>query len=416
MHDRKSGPSTKEEEIRLPEEYLFADLKVLDVGSWIAAPVAATMLADFGAQVTKIEIPGSGDPYRLYAASPGAPDSEVNYAWQMDARNKRSLSLNLKSAEGRAILLKLVADCDVYITNHSPKMREDWGLGYEALHQLNPRLIYASLTAYGEQGPERNREGFDLVAYWSRSGLMDLVRGPGSAPAAALPGMGDHPTAVSMYAGIVTALLRRGKTGEGSYVHTSLLANGIWSASCVAQGSFTGATFGRYRHDMGQMYSRCPYEAQDGRWLQFTMVRTQEEMDLMFAVLGMPEVLLDERFAEPEARLKNGAVLVELIRPVLLSRDSKEWMIDFQALGVPVALVGEVERLTDDVQVTSNKILLDGADTGMPKVIKHPVNIDGLPCPEVQRAPDVGEHGYQVLTELGYSKQEIEAFIAKKVI
>ena len=125
-------------------------------------------------------------------------------------------------------LLRLIDEADIYVTNHSPQMRDSWGLSYEHLQARNPRLIYASLTAYGEEGPERDREGFDLVAYWSRSGLMDLVHAPDGDPAAALPGMGDHPTAVSMYAGIVTALLRRAQTQAGSYVHTSLLANGIW--------------------------------------------------------------------------------------------------------------------------------------------------------------------------------------------
>ena len=400
----------------MSEDLLFADLKVLDVGSWIAAPVAATMLADYGADVTKIELPGLGDAYRNFSATPGAPDAEVNFAWQMDARNKRSLALNLKTTKGREILLSMVRDADVYVTNHSPSMREAWGLTYEALSAVNPKLIYASLTAYGEAGPERDREGFDLVAYWARSGLMDLVRAPGSNPAAALPGMGDHPTAVTMYAGITTALLRRYKTGKGSYVHTSLLANGMWSAGCIAQAAFTEGHFGRYRRMLGHLFTRVLYECKDGRWLQFSMVRTEAEIDQMFAVLGIPEILVDERFIDPAERLQNGDQLSQIMQEAMRARESAEWMSLFHAADVPSALVGQVEGLPDDVQVQVNKMTREPGNTGVQRLIKHPVNIDGLATATPEQAPDIGQHSAEVLTELGFSLDEIEQLRADGVI
>ena len=166
----------------MSDNYLFAGLKVLDVGSWIAGPVAATMLADYGADVIKIEMPGVGDQYRLLSAAPNTPEADVNYMWQMDGRNKRSLALNLKTADGMAVLHKLIRDCDIYITNHPFPMRRALQLGYEDLRPLNPSMIYASLTAYGEKGPDKDREGFDLVAYWARTGMLDLFRAPGAAP------------------------------------------------------------------------------------------------------------------------------------------------------------------------------------------------------------------------------------------
>lgn len=242
---------------------LFEGLKVIDAATWIAAPVAATMLADFGADVIKIESPDVGDAYRNFASMAGSPNADVNYAWLMDARNKRSLALNLKSEEGIAILRQLVAASDVYITNHPLAMRRKLGLMYEDLAPLNSRLIYASFTAYGEEGPERDREGFDLVAYWARSGLMDMVRASGAEPAMSLPGMGDHPSAVSVYAAIVTALLRRERTGKGGRVHTSLLANGLWSGSTIAQAVFADADFSNFRARSGT-FLPCPLRG--GRW------------------------------------------------------------------------------------------------------------------------------------------------------
>lgn len=387
---------------------IFDGLKVLDVGSWIAAPVAATMLADYGAQVIKIEAPGDGDGYRKFSDTAGAADAPLNYAWQMDARNKRSISLNLLDPRGRQILGQLAATADVYITNHTPAMRDRFSTHYADFKADNPGLIYASLTAYGEQGPERNREGFDLVAYWSRSGLMDLVRAPGADPSPAVPGMGDHPTAVAMYANVVTALLHRERTGEGSYVHTSLLANGIWSASCIAQAAFAEGSFARYRDDHKNLFTRVLYEAADGRWLQFTMVRTEQQVAAMLSVLGLAELLLDERFADMQSAVAHGAELVSLLRPAIAQRTSAEWMKELQAAEVPVALVAQVEDLPEDPQVLANNMFVDPGTTGLSRLLKHPLNIDSLTRVEPSQAPDAGEHSTAVLQELGLSAQDIE--------
>src|SRR5262245_41668210 len=296
------------------DNFVFEGLKVIDVASWTAGPVAATILADYGADVIKVEMPGVGDGYRALAALPGMPQSPINYTWMMDARNKRSLTLNLKDPRGREILSKLVAACDVYVTNQPMAMRRKLGLTYADLRPLNPRMIYASLTAYGEQGPERDREGFDLVAYWARTGLMDLVRNGDNEPAQSLPGMGDHPTAVALYAAIVTALLQRERTGRGSEVHTSLIANGLWAASCLAQARLVDADFSMWRSPNRIGITRPVYRAADSRWLQFTMVRTPTEIVALFSVLGMSDLLANPRFATPEARLDNGVELVARMR------------------------------------------------------------------------------------------------------
>lgn len=401
----------------MAEQLLFADLKVIDMSSWIAAPVAATILADFGAQVIKVEPPEAGDGYRNFALMPSSPTSNVNYTWEMDNRNKRSIALNLKTEQGRKILRQMVAESDVYITNTPQVMRREWRLTYEDLAQINPKLIYASLTAYGEDGPERNREGFDLVAYWGRSGLMDLVRAPGADPAPAIPGMGDHPTAVSLYASILTALMSRQQTGKGSYVHTSLLANGLWSASCIAQGVFADADFTLYHRLTPQLFTRLLYEAADGRWLQFSMVRTDEEMDMLFTLIGCPELLLDPRFRDAENRVQNGDVLVQEMRDALITQPSDYWMTVLTEAGVPVALVGRVDELTRDPQVAANTMTLTPApEAGMPAVIKHPLNIDGLASRSPEPAPDLGEHSKDILADLGYGEQDIADMESQGII
>ena len=397
---------------------LFKGLKVVDAGTWIAGPVASTILADYGADVTKIEIPGDGDAYRRLAHGPGTPNADINYAWAQDARNKRSITLNLKTDDGQAILKQLVAPCDVYVTNYPLHMRRRLGLTYDDLKPLNPRMIYASLTAYGEYGPEKDREGFDLVAYWSRSGLMDAVRAPGAKPAHSLPGMGDHPTAISMYAAIVTALLNRERTGEGAMVHTSLIANGVWAASCVAGAKFAhGSDFSNYPSRAPRTFNREIYETADGRWLQFTLVRTDEEVGHLFTVLGVAELLDEPQFATTRARIESAEALTARLRPVLSTKTAVEWMAVFKAEDVPASLVGSVHDLPDDPQLVVNGIVTKPVDDiGADYVINHPVNVDAIHRVGVKKAPDVGEHTDAVLAELGYDAEAIRGLRARGVV
>ena len=163
-------------------------IRVLDVGTWIASPAATTIMSDFGAEVIKVELPRGGDPYRGLGALPGMPLSEHNYSWWLDSRNKKSLGLDVTKPEGREVLLALVAHSDVYVTNFPPALTARLKLAYEDLSPVNPRLVYASLTAYGEVGEEANKPGFDVNAWWARSGFMDLVRPAGAPPTISMPG------------------------------------------------------------------------------------------------------------------------------------------------------------------------------------------------------------------------------------
>jgi len=390
---------------------LFSALRVLDVGTWIAGPVAATILADFGASVIKVEVPGTGDPYRQLPAVPMMPKSELNYSWLADARNKRGITLNLKSEEGRAILLRLVRECDVFVTNQPLPARRAFGLTYADLAPLNARMIYASLTAYGETGPDADLEGFDGVAWWARSGLMDLVRAPGATPGGSVPGMGDHPTAVALYAGIVTALLRRERTGAGSEVHTSLLANGVWSNLCLAQAAFVGADFSARRAPPAAAPSpnRLLYETADGRLLQLYMVRTAEELDRLLLAAGREDILADPRFADQEARTEHGAALVALLQDLFRTRPAQEWMQLFRAAAVPVSLVTMVEELPEDEQLRAIEAVTRPADDPVsgPLIINHPVNVRDLARVGPKPAPEIGEHTDEVLAELGFDAAEI---------
>ena len=398
---------------------LFAGLKVIDAASVIAAPAAAMILADFGADVIKIEQPGKGDMLRMLSRLPGLQAGGKDWFWQMDGRNKRSLTLDLKTERGMEVMRKLVADCDVFITNQPYGTRESLGLTYEDLQPLNPRLIYASLTAYGEQGAERYRKSFDQLAYWARSGLMDLMREPGTRPTQGLPGMGDHPTGVALYAGIVTALLQRERTGVGGMAHTSLLANGLWSVAGVAGGAMAGGDMATYREASATPSALMRvYKASDDRWLQFNMVRNEELLSLLFTGLDALHLLADERFATPNDMWLNRGALGDAIAAIVATKTSEQWLAIFDELDVPVNRIAIVEETTFDEQVLANDMAVPPSDTDMhvPLLLNHPIKVTSVPPVGPKRGPDLGEHSAEILAELGYDEDAIHVMREDGVI
>ena len=405
----------------MPEQQpLFAGLKVIDAASVIAAPAAAMILGDLGADVVKIEQPGKGDMLRMLSRLPGLQARSKDWFWQMDGRNKRSLTLDLKAKRGQEVLRKLVAGCDVFITNQPYGAREALGLTYEDLKPLNPRLIYASLTAYGERGPERYRKSFDQLAYWARSGLMDLMREPGTRPTQGLPGMGDHPTGVALYAGIVTALLQRERTGVGGMAHTSLLANGLWSAAGVAGGAMAGGDMASYREASATPSALMRvYKASDGRWLQFNMVRNEELLSLLFTGLDALHLLADERFATADDMWRNRGALGEALAAIVAGKTSAQWLAIFDELEVPVNRIAVVEETIADEQVLANEIAAPPpSDQGidMPLLLNHPIKVTSVPPVGPRRGPDLGEHTSDILAELGYDAATIDAMRKEGVV
>jgi crotonobetainyl-CoA:carnitine CoA-transferase CaiB-like acyl-CoA transferase len=391
---------------------LFSDLLVIDCASFVAGPAAATIMSDFGARVIKIEPPGIGDSYRNLFRLRGTPD-DIDYFWAMDSRNKESLALDLKLPQARAVLETLIRKADVFITNFPFPVRERLGLRAQDLLHLNERLIYASLSPYGEHGPERDRTGFDTTAWWARSGLMDMVRATNETePALSMPGMGDHPTAMAMYGAIVTALYRRERTGKGGEVSTSLLANGLWSNSCQVQGALCGYELtGRGpRGSRGAMTES--YTTLDGR--DFILVTTNPARDwpLLARCLGHPEWLEDPRFATPMERFANGAILVGLLEAIFATDVWEAWRDRLNAGGVTFGIVAKVDDHIADAQLDANAMLPEFVDGYGLRTVDSPFHLDGETKLAPRMAPSIGQHTREILEEFGVSAADIEVLAA----
>src|SRR4249920_3036916 len=390
------------------DEGIFDGLKVLDCASFIAAPAAATVLSDFGADVIKIEPPVTGDPYRNLPNLPGYPHSEHNFAWMMEARNKKSLALDLTRPDAQAVLYRLVAEADVFITNMPPQVRAKLGITHDHLAHLNHRLIYASFTGYGEKGEEANKPGFDSNAYWARSGLMDLVRADEEAtPARSVAGMGDHPCAMAFYGAIVTALFKREKTGKGSHVATNLMANGVWAASVLAQAKLCGAKFGERRpreHALNAVTNH--YQCKDGRWLILSLLNEDRQWPTLARCLGREEFVTDPRFATRKDRHARSLELIKIFDDIFATKDLAEWRKILDGNGLVFGVVGILDDIPDDKQMLENEVLVPfEGDTML--TINSPIWIDGSKKVQPRKPPGIGEHSDEILRNAGYDEAAI---------
>ena len=386
-------------------ESLFTGLKVIDCASWIAGPAAATMLSDFGADVIKIEPPGAGDPWR---ASQPIPGKQVDYYWQLTSRNKRSLALDLKHPDGQAVLHRLAASADVFITNFPLPVRDRLRMAPTDLTPLNPRLIYASFTAYGEAGEEAAKTGFDSTAYWARTGLMDMVRsGADTVPSRSMPGMGDFPSATGVYAAIVTALYRREKTGQGGVVRSSLLQNGLWANGCAVQTRLFGENVALRPHrDDAPNALANHYRSRDGRWFIMALFNEQRQLRSFLGAIGREELTDDPRFATTEARKQHARELVIILDEVFSRRDLAEWRTILDGVGITFGIVATVNEALDDPQMRHAGALVPFGD-GQGLTVMTPFHIDGIEKIPASRAPAVGQHNETVLREAGYTADDI---------
>jgi formyl-CoA transferase len=298
---------------------------------------------------------------------------------------------------------------DVLVTNYPPKVRKALGLTYEEIAPLNPRLIYADITGYGSVGPEADKPGFDVTAYWARTGLMQVTHDEDSPPTLPIPGIGDHATASTLYSAIVTGLYRREKTRRGSHVTTSLIAEGAWAAAAWIEGGLYGARlYPQHNRKTPPNALLNPYRTADNRWLLLVAAQEKDWPGFIKA-MGLTGLLEDARFSDGKVRLKNAAALVEILDPLFASQPLHYWKKTLDDARVIFGVVQIAEEIINDPQMHLNGIFapVEDPQIGAKYTVNSPVQVVGVDKRSPGRAPRLGEHSDEVLRELGFSPEEV---------
>lgn len=388
-------------------EAILGGLKVVELATFIAGPAAGVILADFGADVIKIEPPQRPDPYRgVHTRGSDTPLSDYPYGYIVDNRNKKGIALDIKTAEGREAFDRLIGQADVFVTNMPIPTRERLNISYEVLRAINPRIVYASISADGETGPEAGRPGYDTTALWARTGLMDLVKpAPDSPPARSLPGMGDHPTAMSLYAAVMTGLFRRERTGKGSHVSTSLMANGVWWNGVLTQATLCGAEVvcRPPREEAGNPVHNL-YQTRDGRWIHIVFNTNPHRWPELAALLGRPKIGDDPRFDSQEARIANNSALIPILEAAFAERDYDDWVRLLEENRFIFGDVRKVDQILTDPQMVEGRALrpIDDPAAGADYVVDTPIWVEDIKKSDPTMPPELGQHTEDVLRDIGY--------------
>jgi crotonobetainyl-CoA:carnitine CoA-transferase CaiB-like acyl-CoA transferase len=386
-------------------------IRVLEVAQWWFVPAAGAVLADWGADVIKIEHPVSGDPQRGLMTSGLVPNTGgVNFMVEQSNRGKRSVGLDLATDAGREILYKLAASSDVFLTNFLPDARERLRIDVDDIRAVNPRIVYVRGHGQGARGPDARKGGYDAASFWCRGGLSHALTPPNApVPVMQRAAYGDSMGAMTIAGGISAALFARERGQPPQVVDISLLGTAMWMTApdVLMSTAITG--------DMPKFTRASPpnpivnsYKTSDGRWLQLNMLQPDRYWDDLCQHLDRPELAKDERFADAATRFENRRDCVAELDATIGSRTLAEWREKFATLEGVWAPMQSARELHDDPQAIANGYLPDveGAD-GVPfKLVANPVQFDEI-SPELRPAPGHGEQTDEVLLELGMSYDEI---------
>jgi len=398
-------------------------IKVVELATFVAAPVAARMMADWGAEVIRIET-ASGDNWRPHGRSYGLPHTDdCNPLYAVLHSGKKCISIDLKTAEGKEIMMKLLEDADVFVTNVRWASILKLGLDYDTLHEKFPRLIYFHFNGFGYHGPAASRPGFDTSAFWSMSGALHEFHSPDSPPQISPPSFGDVVSSNAVLSGILAAIIQRSRTGEGLRVTTSLYANAIWCNYSRIVGTQPRAdgtpapSYPKAAPDSPMPFT-CIYRCEDGEYLlmQGNSLYSKRYTSIM-KLLGLEHYLEDERFCTREGVYANHRFIYDTFAERFLTKPSEEWAALLQAADVPHSRIRRSREITSDEQAWANDYLTDlECPNGEHYVVPNsPVTFFGDERVHTKHVGGIGCDTSAVLAAHGYTPAQIDSFLARGI-
>jgi crotonobetainyl-CoA:carnitine CoA-transferase CaiB-like acyl-CoA transferase len=396
------------------------DIRVISIESYMAAPSASAILADLGADVIKVE-PLSGDPMRDLGRPPkiDGPLASYDLQFDVDNRGKRSIAVALDHSEGAALVRRLITDADIFMCNLLTHRQARFALDPDNLLKLNPKLVHATLTGYGTTGPEAQRPGYDVTAFFGRSGLYDASReGENGTVPMARPAQGDHTTGLALVGAILAALRLAERTGRGQVVETSLFETAVWTqASDYAVTAVDRAPVRRRaRHEMLSPTANR-YPCGDGRWLVINSLEASAWPKFCRAI-GREAWLAEPRFADAKARYKNMATLVEGVDAALSTKGRDEWGAIFDAAGLIWGPVLALDEVAVDPHADAIGLFpeIEHPELGAYRTVNAPMRFRDADVGPRAPAPALGAHTRDVVKSLGLGDAEIEALLARKIL
>jgi len=392
----------------------LSGLKVIELSTFIAVPACARFFADNGADVIKVEAKG-GDAVRWNGVSEGRSGSPYeNTTFDLENANKRGIVLNLKDPVGKEILFKLLADADIFLTNWRPQALEKAGLTYEALHEKFPKLIYGTLTGYGDKGPDKDLPGYDFTAFWARGGIMDSLRQKDEWPVNLIPGMGDHIAGLLLASGIMAALYKAERTGCGERVCINLLHTSIWDQAIMlqaAQYTTTGQQYPISRFTADNPFN-CAYRTAEGRFMQISMPPFDMFYPKFMPLIGREDLVGNPRYTMDNiTKNKLHREFIEILTEAFEKKTVAEWDKILTDNDIPHSVLQSWEEALEDPQANANDVFYEmHYPTGTTvKLVRQPIFI-GDDLPDYKMAPMLGEHSEEIIRSLGYSEEEMAKF------
>ena len=393
-------------------------IKVIEMGIWAFAPAAAAALADWGADVIKIEDPATGDPMRNLESSVGAPAPGKYSVYELNNRNKRSIALNLGSEKGLQVFYDMVKDADVFVTNYRLAGLKRLKADYESLSKVNPRLVYALCTGYGSTGAEKDKAGYDTGAYWARCGFAAQLGNDGTPPAMIYPGLGDQPSGIFCAGGIALALYAREKTGEGQRIEVSLMRGGVWTVSMAAMMAMELGFMPRLnRQQMGNPLVNT-YQCKDDAWIMLLMMQPDRYWADFCQAMGIQHLEKDPKFSNISNRGMNSLEFITILDKVFQTKTRAEWIEIFKDYNILWDSCNSFFDMVNDEQVNASHAFLsyEHPSKGTISVAATPIDINNTPFKVRRHAPEFGENTEEILLERGYTWEDIAAFKESGVI